>query len=42
VLISEVTPSRFGIDAGRRLVKQQQPGAVQQAGGQGEALFPAA
>src|SRR6185369_534889 len=34
--------ARLGVDAGRRLVEQQQLGLVDQAGGEREALLPAA
>jgi hypothetical protein len=40
-LVPEVAP-RLGVDAGRGLVQQQQARLVQQAGGQRQALLPAA
>ena len=40
-LVPEGAP-RLGIDAGGRLVEQQQPGLVQHAGGQRQPLLPAA
>ena len=40
-LVPEIAP-RLGIDAGGRLVEQQQLGRMQHAGGQRQALFPAA
>lgn len=38
-MIPELAP-RLGIDTGRRLVKQQQIGLVEQAGGKGQPLLP--
>jgi hypothetical protein len=40
-LFPEIAP-RLGVDAGGGLVEQQQPGLVQQAGGERQALLPAA
>ena len=40
-LVPELAP-RLGIDAGGRLVEQKQAGLVQQAGGERQALLPAA